>query len=41
MLRFEFERRRVVQAHMGSDSVVVPAPSLDDDLGFPMDINAV
>ena len=34
MLRLEFERRQVVQAHMWADRVVVSAPGLDDDSGF-------
>ena len=45
MLRLEFKRRQVVQAHVRSDGVVMPAPSLDDDPGFgaiaePLDAQA-
>jgi len=45
MLRFEFNGRQVVQDHVRSDGVVMPAPSVNDDSGFgaiakPLDAKA-
>lgn len=34
MLRLEFKRRQVVQAHVRSDRIVVPSPSLENNSGF-------
>lgn len=34
MLRLELDRRQVVQAHMGTDGVVILSPGLDQDLGL-------